>query len=233
MPYRPLLRGQHTLKSAFNWATTATSAAREVFLGNPKKSNPTLKDLLSTLTTEVVLARTHLGIAKRLRAARPVVLSAAPTFFAVTHNAHLDAAQMYAAKLYDKTKNAITVRTVLDEAEHVAGSFPNSSPQDVRRIVCAARSRIVKFESTLSALENRRNEYLAHLDVKTIADQTALYTRASLTFDGLDNLLVETGNILNDISQLYDGTLAVLELPDSDDCEKILRLISRRRRASG
>lgn len=180
---------------------------------------------------EVIVGRTHLGIAKRLREADPAVIPAAQTFFTLTHNAHLDAAQMYAAKLYDKTRNAITISTVLDKAERVAGTFPHKTPpQNVRSIVAAARRRIQEFEKTLDVIENRRNEYLAHLHVNAIIDREGIFNRAELTFDDLDELFVETVNILNDISQMYNGTLAVPALPNADDCENIFRMITAKNR---
>lgn len=176
---------------------------------------------------EVVYGRTHLQIAKAIRAADPVVIHTAKTFFGLSHYAHLDAAQMYAAKLHDKTRDAITVRTALDEAERLAGTFPNVSSEQVRTVVAASRAMLKEFEKILAAIEGRRNEYLAHLDAKTISDPTSLNTRAALTIDQLDQLFVETGNILNDISQLHHGTFSVLELLDSQDYENVFNLIAQ------
>lgn len=186
---------------------------------------PNLEQLLMALTREVVVGRTHLEIAKRIRETDPAVMATALTFFGLTHNAHLDAAQMIAAKLYDNTKNAITVRSVLDAAERVAGTFPHASAQDVRLIVGAAKKQIEEFENILTVLDARRNEYLAHIDVNTVIDRKEIFNRTKLTFDELDQLFIDTLNILNDISQWYIGTLAVPALPDSDDCENVFRII--------
>lgn len=195
-------------------------------MDDKKNSSPTLKERLRALTSEVALGRTHLAIAKRLRVAPKAVLHKAPTFFNLTHNAHLDAAYLCAAKLYDKQKKATTVRKTLDEAERTAGTFGKSSAENVRTIVAAARKEIERFEKTIDALGDRRNEYIAHLGPEKITDPKALGKAPALTFDELDELLVGTGNILNDISQAYDGTLAVPALPHSDDCEEVLRLVA-------
>ena len=189
-------------------------------------ARPSLEQIVNSLTGEVIFGRTHLKIAKAIRAADPVVVHTARTFFGLTHDAHMDAAQMYAAKLYDKAQRTITVRSALAEAERVAGSFSNASAQEVREIVAAAEVQIGGFEKTLSVLEDRRNEYLAHLDPKTILDPTDLNSRATLTMSELDDLFVETGNILNDISQFHHGSLSALELVDSDDYKNALQLIA-------
>jgi hypothetical protein len=188
--------------------------------------SPSLKQMMSSLITEVIWGRTHLKIAKAIRSADPAVIHTAQTFFGLTHDAHLDAAQMYAVKLHDRTREAVTVKSVLAEAERVAGTFSNGSAEEVRKVVAAAKAQLVGLDHTLSALEARRNEYLAHVDRNTILDPTSLNSRAALTINDLDDLLVETGNILNDISQLYDASLSVLELTDSEDYTTAFRLIA-------
>src|SRR5258708_5294703 len=190
---------------------------------------PSLEQILNVLKAEVIWGRTHLRIAKAIRAADPVVIHTARTFFAMTHEAHLFAAQMYAAKLHDRTRGATTIRSALTEAERVAGTFPNASAQEVRLIVGAAKAQLVEFEKILAALEDRRNEYLSHVGTETILDPTALNSKAALTIDELDHLLLETGNILNDISQGRDGTFSTLALLDSDDYATAFRLIAERK----
>lgn len=189
-------------------------------------NSPTLQQIVNSLLAEVIFGRTHLKIAKEIRAADPVVVHTAKTFFGLTHDAHIDAAQMYAAKLHDKTRGTITVRSALDEADRLAGSFVGTSAEQVRKIVEASRLQLKEFEATLSTLEDRRNEYLAHLDRNTVLDPTELNTRATLTIDDLDHLFVETGNILNDISQIQDGSFSVLEMLDADDCTNAFQLLA-------
>lgn len=185
-----------------------------------------LEQIVNSLKTEVIFGRTHLKIVRAIRAADPVVVHTARTFFGLTHDAHIDVAQMYAAKLHDKTSGTITVRSALDEAERIAGTFSRASAEQVRTIVAAAKVQLKEFETTLSTLEDRRNEYLAHLDRNTVLDPTEINTRATLTIDDLDHLFLETGNILNDISQFHDGSFSFLELTDSDDCANAFQLLA-------
>ena len=190
---------------------------------NPQIS---MERLLTILMTEVIFARTHLGIAKGIRAADPAVVHTARTFFGLTHDAHLNAALMYAAKLHDKTRGTISVKSAIDKAEQVAGTFIHATAERVRQITALAKDQLSELEKTLLAVESRRNEYLAHLDPRTILDPTGIDTRAALTIDELDQLLVETGNILNDISQFYHGVFSGLELIDARDYETPWRLIA-------
>ena len=193
--------------------------------------DPSLEEILIALKREVAFGRTHLRIALAIRRADPVVIHSAQTFFGLTHDAHLAAAQMYAAKLYDKTKGSLGVRSLLAKAGQLAGKFANATGEEVRKVISAANAQVDGFDKILFAVERRRNEYLAHLDVKTVADPPALDKEAGLTIDELDNLLVETGNMLNEISQLYDGTLSFLELTGFDDHETVLKLIAGAMRA--
>jgi len=97
--------------------------------------SPSLEAILAALMNEVVFGRTHLKIARAIRAADPVVVHAAQTFFGLTQDAHLEAAQMYAAKLYDKTQRSVTVKSVLAEANRLAGSFFHCSAEEVRTVM--------------------------------------------------------------------------------------------------
>jgi hypothetical protein len=202
---------------------------RQWAVESPKMQNakqPSLQEILTSLMNEVVWGRAHLKIAKAIRTADPAIIHTAQTFFGLTHDAHLFAAQMYAAKLHDKTKGPITIRSALAEAERVAGTFAHASAEQVRKTLAAAQAELARFERVLTAIEERRNEYLAHIDARSIVGPTALDSTAALTIDELDDLFVETGNILNDIKQLHDGTLAVLELVDSADYTNAFRLIA-------
>jgi HEPN superfamily AbiU2-like protein len=182
--------------------------------------------MLRSLKAEVIFGRTHLRIAKLLRAADPVVIHTGRTFFGLTLDAHLDIAQMYAAKLHDKARRTISVESALDEAECIAGKFSHASPEQVRLMVKTARLELKQLEETLSTLEDRRNEYLAHLVPNTVVDPSEINTRATLTIDDLDHLLLETGNVLNDLSQFYDGSFSALEMLDSDDCKHVFHLLA-------
>ena len=87
------------------------------------KTTPQLQDIVNSLMSEVVYGRTHLRLAKAIRNADPVVVHTARAFFGLTHDAHINAALMYAAKLHDDSRGTVTIRSALDEAQKVAGTF--------------------------------------------------------------------------------------------------------------
>jgi hypothetical protein len=199
-------------------------------LGLEKKLNAAelgIGELLGWLKGQAVYGRTHLEIAKGLAAAQAETARVAPTFFDLTLEAHLQAAQMYVAKLYDKQADAVTVKTLLDRTERLAATFPSAKPERVREIVQIALSTIAELEPKLDAVQIRRNEYLAHLDPGTIRNIDSMNRRAALTIADLDFILVETTNILNLFSQAFDGTLSTPMLTGFDDYKNVLKLVWR------
>jgi hypothetical protein len=164
-----------------------------------------LEHILKALMTQIVFARAHLKIARVLGDADPVVIATAPTFFGLTRDAHLQAAQMYTAKLHDKNRDSVTLRTALQTAERVAGTFEYASASEVRASIASLESQITHLETTLMAIQKRRNEYLAYVAERTIIDPASLNAEAPLTLDDLDHVLVETGDMINEISQLFRG----------------------------
>ena len=86
-------------------------------------AKPTIDQILTSLKHEVLFGGAYLTIAKGLAGADPVVLRSSSAFFGLTLEASLQMSQMFAAKLYDKTSGAVTVESLLAEAELKAGTF--------------------------------------------------------------------------------------------------------------
>jgi hypothetical protein len=183
-----------------------------------------IESMLTALKAQGIFGRTHLYIAKGLIAAKSTVLTIAPKFFEMTLDAHLQAVQIYAAKLYDKNSKSVTVELFVRKAARSEAHFLCAKPSDVRGAVEIARLMITNLKPSLEALQIRRNEYLAHVDPMTVIDIASMHVRAALTIADLDSVLVETTNILNLFSQLLDGTLSVPMLQGADDYEVILKL---------
>ena len=87
-----------------------------------KTLRPDVKQLLNALMREVLLGNTHLSIANGLRDADPGVLDIAGVFFGLTFTAHLEEAQMHAAKLFDTHRDSETIHTLLRTAEQNTSS---------------------------------------------------------------------------------------------------------------
>lgn len=187
---------------------------------------PTIDQLLTSLIHEVLCGKAYLEIAKGLAGADPVVLSTSRTFFGLTLQASLQMSQMFAAKLYDKKAGTITVISLLHAAEFYAGVFKHGTQQEVCDAVKGAQKRMAELLPILTAVRNRRNQAIAHLDPKTVTEPKALETEAKLTVKDLEKIFAETGAILNEFSRLWKDTTAVMEFIDDDDYTMALDLIA-------
>jgi hypothetical protein len=189
-------------------------------------SKPSIEQILTSLTNEVLLGRAYLTIASGLKDADPVVLKASATFFGLTIEASLQMSQMYAAKLYDQTKGAVTVESLLDRAKLGAATFKNGTPDDILLVVKSATTRIAGLQDILRSIQKRRHEVIAHLDPRTVTDPVGLATRAKLTISDLRKVFDETSAVLNDVMRLWHDTYAHMEFIGSDDYKTSLDLIA-------
>ncbi len=188
--------------------------------------NPTIDQILISLKHEVLFGKAYLGIAKGLAAADSVVLNTSRIFFGLTLEACLHMSQMFAAKLYDKTSGAVTVKSLLAAAQSQAGLFKHGTPQEISAAVKEAEARTASLFLTLKSVQERRNQALAHLDPKTVVNPTHLDVSAKLTLAELETVFSETGAILNEFSRLWQHTTSIMELIDDDDFTTALDLIA-------
>jgi hypothetical protein len=150
--------------------------------------SPTLKQILDALKKQVLVGKTYLDTARGLLNADPVLLQTAPTFFGMAIDGGLELAQMAVARLYDTTRNTLSVPKMLKRSEQEAGTFKRGSGQEVRKAIAECQKIVVGLEPVIASIGERRNGWLAHLDPNTIADPNALATRAKLTFPDLTSL---------------------------------------------
>jgi len=66
------------------------------------------------LKKQVLVGRTYLDTARGLLNADPVFLQTAPTFFGMAIDGSLELAQMAVARLYDTTRNTMSVPKMLN-----------------------------------------------------------------------------------------------------------------------
>jgi hypothetical protein len=191
-----------------------------------REPQPTIIQILGSLVDEILRGKTALGIAEGLTAADPVVLEAAPVFFWFTRDGLLELAQMYAAKLYDAHKNAVTVLTLLAIAEQQAGSFQNGQPREVRAAIAKAKTQIAGMNIPLASITKRRNEALAHLAPKSVVNRTGLNVTANLTVADLRTVFSETEKIVRTMDTLYSGVTGELRYLGQDDYEAVLDFVA-------
>jgi hypothetical protein len=187
---------------------------------------PTIEQIISKLMYQVVVGKAHLLVAKGLADSDPVVLNAAKVFFAMSIDAHLYSSQMYAARLHDRPRGAVTVSTLMKRADEEAGTAKYGSADDVRAAIASAQKALSDLVGPLKALTDHRNEWLAHTDPRTITDPVKAAAAAGLRFPELETIYVRTGNIVNEFSRLYRDVTGNLEIIDQTDYETVVEFVS-------
>ena len=186
----------------------------------------TVEQMLDALMNEVVIGKVHLAIGSGLQKADPVVLATAQVFFGFTRAAHLEAAQLYAARLFDKTSGTVTMLLLLKRLEKKPGALKNGNPADLRRVICEAELKIRGLKTPLNAIMLRRNEWLAHTDPQTIINPGRLDQEAALTNPDIETIFGVAAEILNEIASLVSGVTTWPNLLDDDDYEHAMKLIA-------
>ena len=188
---------------------------------------PTLKQVLDTLKRQVLVGKSFLGIAKGLLGADPVILDGARTFFGLTLDGSVELAQMAIARLYDKARNTVTVRTMLYQAANEIDLFQRGEHQQKCDGILKSAHRVIDLQPILDAIRVRRNKWLAHLDPDTVRDPAALATKAKLSIPDLDLAFQETEKILLELSSLYEGVIGELQFLGGDDYKVALDWIRK------
>lgn len=182
-------------------------------------SKPTFKQILDAHKRQVLVGKAYLGIAKGLLQADPAILHTAPTFFAITTDGSLELAQMALARLYDRTKRAVTIHVMLAQARRQSSSFQRG---DVIAAITKSERTVHRLEPVLTAIRKRRNEWFAHLDSRTVTDPKALAARAKVTIPDLDLAFKGTEDVVREMSSLYEGVIGKLEFLGGDDYKAAL-----------
>jgi len=185
-----------------------------------------IERVISRLVLEIIVGQAHLVVAKGLSTSDPVVLNTANTFFAMSIDAHLYAAEMYAARLYDTTRGTVTIEMLLTRAEKAAGTAKCGTASEVRSEIEAARKQIAQLKAPLDSLKERRNEWLAHTDQSTLANPMLMARLASDELDELQRIYRISGEIVNEFSRLFLDITNILELLGQTDYESVIKLVS-------
>ncbi len=139
---------------------------------------------------------------------------------------------MAIARLYDQTSGAVTIQKMLVQADLEVTSFKRGNKVEVSESIAKSKKVVVELEPVLTAIRKRRNQWLAHLDPRTVPDPKALAARAKLTIPDLERAFKQTEKILIKLSCLYEGTLGELKFIGEDDYETALDWIHRAKCAS-
>jgi hypothetical protein len=181
----------------------------------------------------VIKGQAHLdlwqGLSKRVTQDR-FVSDTAPTFFSLTLDAHLDAALLAAAKVFDKQRRSLKLATVLKSAEAHKGMLPPERVAEMREVLHEARTKLPELESALAAIHARRNNFIAHLDHGVISRPDELVRECALTGEQLQKVYTVAEDILNNMSALYFEITTVFHYVDGDDYTYAWDLIAEGKR---
>jgi hypothetical protein len=188
-----------------------------------------LKRVFYAIEGQILNGKTYVSISKAIRESDPGIFGTAPTFFGMTSEGGFELAQMTVARLYDRSRSgrvrAVTIRRLLEQSKREIGSFKYGDETQVNEAIAKAWKTVQGLESILAAIDRRRNEWFAHLDVRTVADLQESNDRAKLTIADLERAFRETEEIVTSLRRLFDGTIGELRYSSGDDYRGMLERI--------
>jgi AbiU2 len=190
-----------------------------------------LKQIFLAIERQILVGKTYLAIAKGLLQTEPRFLGVAPTFFGLTIDGGLELAQMAVARMYDQTPGPVTVLMLLEQAFRKIDSFECSDRKEITAAIERSVATVVELEPVLKAIATRRNEWLAHLDPRTVGNPNALDKKAGLTIPDLDRAFEETEKVVGGLRRLFDGSHGPIRYSGDDDYKTVIRYIDRAKTA--
>jgi hypothetical protein len=116
---------------------------------------------------------------------------------------------------------------MLARAANEISSFRRGDRVQIVQAIKKAENQVTGLESVLASIHKRRNEWLAHLDPRTVGDPAALAVKAKLSIPDLDRALHETEEIVLEMSSLYEGVIGKLHYLGDDDYKSALNWIRK------
>ena len=185
-----------------------------------------VEQIIDALRNQIILGLTHLRIGSGLQKADPVVLQTAHVFFGFTITAHMQAAQMIAARLFDKTGGTVNLRLLLRRLKTNPGPLQNGTSAELRQAIADAAKKLPILDASLHSITKRRNKWLAHTAPQTVANPGLLAQEAPITADELELTFKVAGEILNSITNIKAGATSWFDLVDENDFEWVCKLVA-------
>lgn len=198
-------------------------------MDKPGKLVPTIQQIIDRLINEFRRGNTALQIANGLLAGDRGLLERAPVFFGLTIEGNLELAQIYAGRMYDRTKGAITVKILMQRCREQAKHFNHGTESQVLSALSWCADAVESIRPTLESITKRRNKALAHLDPQFVANPTYLNTAAALTIPDLVTVYDTTEKILQRLDAVHSGTIGPLTFLGPDDYRIVLDLLAESR----
>jgi hypothetical protein len=187
---------------------------------------PDIEQIIDALLYQVAAGTAHLVVAKGLAESDPVVLNAARTFFAMTIDAHISTSLLYAARMHDDQRNAVTIRTLLDRVSKEINPPKYGTLALVKEQIDFAEGVLAELKEPLKHIDKVRNRRLAHTDPQTLQDP--MFAMREITEDAHDlgRIFTGIGIIINRFSGLYRSIYGEPKILDQTDYETVVGFVS-------
>jgi hypothetical protein len=188
-------------------------------------TNPTFRQVLAMLMVEVSYGKAHFSVTRSLKGTHPAIVRTAPVFFDLSIGAHGSATILHAARIFDRKPGSASIHALLELALKHAGTFRQANGLEVRTIVADSKRTVAELQPIVDAIQTRRNESLAHTDPRAYVDLDSHVTAGRVSYRQLEGLFAKIEDMLNRLSELYDGRRIPLDLAGADDIVKILEIV--------
>jgi hypothetical protein len=169
----------------------------------------------------------HLDICEGLLKMDPFIGNHAPVFWMYTFYAHLNAAQMFAIKLFDTHSDAVTVPQFVEMARLRASKFAHATEAQVLECISQAEVQVAELQPSIKILRDRRNDFIAHISSTLVFNRKLLEQGKLLTMPQIREVLLSGGHILNDFLQIWCKKSNQLRDSDSGDYKKVVAIVSK------
>jgi hypothetical protein len=110
---------------------------------------PDFRKVFDRVRNQVVMGNAHLdlwkGLSRRLGDEKRLVVNTAPTFFGLTLESHLNAAFLYAAKVFDTHRGSLTLRAILRYAEAERNTLKPSHASTKPSATVASKPKLTRL----------------------------------------------------------------------------------------
>jgi hypothetical protein len=171
--------------------------------------------LAITLSNEALLGNIHLNMCEGILQMDKNVLNYAGTFFTYTWHAHMQAAHMYAWKLFDLEKSAWTVYKFLRTCCRRRAEFAFATEAEVLDYIADSGEIIRSLRSSLKILERRRHSHIAHISKELVFDLERLKQGPHLPIAELRRILMSGGQMVREL--MFKWCEQSYPIQDNDD----------------
>jgi hypothetical protein len=229
-------RGQPFSSAEARTAQLRSSALGEKDVLQPQKASIKVSDVLLMLFGHAIHGRAHLTAAKSIidtDKIHPELIRVSYSFFFYSTLAHLESAQLCAARLFDGDRCVTAIPWLLARAKERFGEFAKTDKKDADEWIKEAEETREQSTKVLAALKLRRDRSITHLDREVIKNPKQFAEDSKLTYDQLALALYAASDILNILARLCHQAGFEIHPDDYNDLSKTIELMEKGFNQSG